>query len=127
MINERDQLHGLAAELEARVRRADRFVTTDLVLVETLASFSRLGPHLRAAAVGYVRGIEALPGYTIVRLSTALYVRGVDLYGSRLDQRYSLTDCISMLVCQDMKITDVLTSDTDFEHEGFTILLKDGA
>ena len=30
-----------------------------------------------------------------------------------------------MLVCQDQKITEVLTSDTDFEHEGLRILLKD--
>jgi len=30
-----------------------------------------------------------------------------------------------MLVCRDLGVTDVLTADSDFEHEGFHILLKD--
>ena len=30
-----------------------------------------------------------------------------------------------MLVCGDMGSTTVLTADTDFEHEGYTILLTD--
>ena len=45
------------------------------------------------------------------------------MYESRLDQRYSLTDCISMLICRDRGITDVLTHDGDFRAEGFNVLL----
>jgi predicted nucleic acid-binding protein len=101
------------------------FVTTELVLAECLAAFSRMGPHLRRAAVEYVRGVVNLPNFTIVRLSPELFDRGLELYEAGPDQRYSLTDCISMLVCRDLRITDVLTSDTDFEHEGLRILLKD--
>jgi predicted nucleic acid-binding protein len=37
-----------------------------------------------------------------------------------------MVDCISMVVCRDQDITDVLTTDRDFEREGFVALLRDG-
>ena len=52
-----------------------------------------------------------------------LLERAIDLYEQRPDKTYSLTDCISMIICRDRGITDVLTSDKDFEQEGFTRLL----
>jgi predicted nucleic acid-binding protein len=38
--------------------------------------------------------------------------------------RYSLADCLTMVICRERGITDILSTDRDFEAEGFTILLK---
>ncbi len=35
-----------------------------------------------------------------------------------------MTDCISMVVCRERGITDVLTYDRDFEQEGFVAMLR---
>ena len=34
-----------------------------------------------------------------------------------------MTDCMSMVICRNEKIDEVLTADHDFEQEGFAILL----
>ena len=41
----------------------------------------------------------------------------------RLDKGYSLTDCMSMVLCHEQGISDVLKHDRHFEQEGFAILL----
>lgn len=60
---------------------------------------------------------------TIVHQTPDLFFSGVDLYRRRLDKGYSLTDCMSMVVCRELAIADVLTHDRQFEQEGFAILL----
>jgi predicted nucleic acid-binding protein len=56
--------------------------------------------------------------------SLALFDRSLDLYARRPDKSYSMVDCISMVVCRDLEIADVLTDDRDFEQEGFVALLR---
>ncbi|HXH70688.1 MAG TPA: hypothetical protein VNI60_10205 [Pyrinomonadaceae bacterium] len=47
----------------------------------------------------------------------------MNLYQKRLDKGYSLTDCISMNICRERGIADVLTTDNHFIQEGFRVLL----
>ncbi|MCY4579249.1 MAG: PIN domain-containing protein [Chloroflexi bacterium] len=101
-----------------------RFVTTYEVLTEVLAGVSRGRPEIRTEAVATAHDIIADPNITLVQPSTDLFTRGLGLYASRPDKRYSLTDCISMVVMRDMNITEVLTHDRDFENEGFVRLIK---
>jgi predicted nucleic acid-binding protein len=60
----------------------------------------------------------------VIRHTPDLFLKGLDLYESRLDKGYSLTDCISMIVLRERRITDVLTHDRHFAQEGFNILLQ---
>ena len=60
----------------------------------------------------------------IVPATESLMARGVHLYDSRPDKKWSLTDCISFVVMQDRAITSALTGDHHFEQAGFTALLK---
>ena len=125
IFNPDDQLHSSAIALAATLAR-DRwlsFLTTHLVFAEFLASASR-APRLRVQAADYVRALIDMPRVTIVALDDSLFGRGLELYRSRQDKRYSLVDCVSMIVCRDLEITDVLTADHDFEQEGFNILLR---
>lgn len=119
---ESDALHARAVAIDEATATL-RSVTTDAVLVEVLAYFSKRGRHARLAAVELIDALRTDPRATIIHQSAELFFAGVDLYRARLDQGYSLTDCMSMVACREQAITDVLTHDRHFEQEGFAILL----
>jgi predicted nucleic acid-binding protein len=125
LIDSRDQLHEVAkARGEAlRLSRA-AFVTTESVLVEFLTYFSGGGDRIRLAAVEYVEDLRSAPEFTILAHDSALFHAGLGLYRARADKSYSMTDCMSMVVCRERDIVDVLTYDHDFEQEGFVAMLR---
>lgn len=89
----------------------------------SLAYFSKRGRDARLVAVKLVDALRADPRATIIHQTPELFFAGVDLYRRRLDKGYSLTDCMSMALCREQGIADVLTHDRHFEQEGFTVLL----
>ena len=101
-----------------------QFVTSYGVLSEVLARVARRGPHVRRAAASSVRAIFAdADRFTVVYPTPALADRGLALYAARLDQRYSLEDCVSMAIMDELGIEVVLTFDSDFHGENrFTVL-----
>jgi predicted nucleic acid-binding protein len=119
---EGDALHNRAVAFDAE-SPTQRTVTTDTVLVEVLAYFSKRGSDSRLVAVELVDTLRADARVTIVHQSADLFFAGVDLYRRRLDKGYGLTDCMSMVLCHEQDITNVLTHDRHVEQEGFAILL----
>lgn len=99
-------------------------VTTKEVLTEFLAAASRSGPAGRQAAVNTVRAILDDETFIVIPQSQELFDKGLDLYEQRLDKRYSLADCISMVVMRDRGIHEILTHDRDFAAEGFVALIR---
>ncbi len=126
MIDRRDQLHSTTLELARRLDAVDgtKFVTTDDVLAEFLTFMSKQGEAVRRGAVLYVDALRGKPSVVIVRQSPRLFDAAFDLYRARPDKSYSMTDCMSMVVCRERGIADVLTYDRDFEQEGFVALLR---
>ena len=126
IIDRRDQLHSATIALARRLDTADStFVTTDDVLVEFLTFMSGQGAQIRSGTLGYVDGLRRKPSVVIVRQSSELFDAGLELYRARPDKSYSMTDCISMVVCRERGISDVLTYDRDFEQEGFVAMLRE--
>jgi predicted nucleic acid-binding protein len=97
-------------------------VTTAWVLTELADGLAKTD-HRRAFSQLVAR-IRAEPENEIVPPTEALMARGVQLYDSRPDKKWSLTDCISFVVMQERGITEALTGDHHFEQAGFTALLK---
>ena len=60
----------------------------------------------------------------IIAAGAGLFRRGIEFFESRLDKKWSLTDCISFVTMADERIQDALTGDHDFEQAGFRALLK---
>ena len=52
------------------------------------------------------------------------FLAGLELYSTRLDKGYSLTDCISMRTMRREGLTEALTNDRHFEQEGFRALFR---
>ncbi len=99
-----------------------RLYTTEAVFDEYLAFYSKAGPYFRQQAVRTVRRLLASPHVTVIPQTHDVFLPALDLYESRLDKGYSLTDCISMNVIRQEGITEVLSNDHHFEQEGFTLL-----
>jgi uncharacterized protein len=118
-LNPADELHDQAIALSRQVTAA-RF-TTAFVLLEVANSMCRADQ--RAQFVEFYTQLKAHPRARIIPASQKLFDRGYELYASRKDKDWSLTDCISFIVMSDAGISEALTHDHHFEQTGFTALL----
>lgn len=122
IINPHDQWHDQALQAEAAL--ADPFyITTESVLTEVLTFFCEYGPEARLKAAAAIELILADPDTEVISITHKLFRGGVKLYQDRPDKSYSLTDCISMNVCQSRGITEVLSHDRHFSQEGLSVLM----
>ena len=119
-----DPLHDEALRVAARlVALRYRFVTSDPVLVETMAYVCGRGSWARRSGVALIERLRAADSVEIIPQSRDLFDAGLDLFRRRPDKGYSLTDCMSMALCRERDIAEVLTHDNHFAQEGFDILL----
>lgn len=119
LLNERDAGHPRAVEL-SRERRA-LLLTTRWVLAEVADALCESAWRERVGA--FIEFVLSTPGFVVREGSDELFVRGLELYRSRMDKEWSLTDCISFAVMKDEGIMDALTGDHHFLQAGFTVLL----
>ena len=122
LINPNDQWREKALRARSETSNA-KFVTTEIVLIEVLNFLSEYGENLRRQVSLFVRDVLTDVDFEVVSYTETTLLEGLELYESRLDKGYSLTDCISMNVCRELNITEILTHDHHFEQEGFKILL----
>jgi hypothetical protein len=120
LINPRDAWHARAVEVSQGT--PNRLVTTEAVLVEVADALCQ-ATH-RSLAVQAIDDLRADPDVTCVSVDGSLFERGLDLYRTRPDKGWSLTDCISFVVMRERHIHDALTADTHFEQAGFRALLR---
>lgn len=99
-----------------------RLLTTEMVLTEFLAAFSAV--PLRAAAVNAVRVIAANPNVEVVAQTSIQFREAFDLYASRPDKEWSLTDCASFNLMKERGLSEALAHDQHFEQAGFVALLR---
>lgn len=122
LINLRDQWRNEA--LQASKHLTDTtIVTTDEVVTETLNYFANSGKFLRRLAVENIDSILLNQNVNVISCRHEIVLEAIAFYGSRLDQGYSLTDCISMIVMQEYRISEILTHDEHFAQEGYKTLL----
>jgi uncharacterized protein len=118
LLNENDEYHAAAL---AKSGELTSIVTTAWVLTELADAMCR--PRHRQLVSEFIRDLRGEHRVTIVELSPSLFDRGMQLFESRLDKSWSLTDCISFIVMQDRNLTEAMTADHHFEQAGFAILL----
>lgn len=122
LVNTRDELHKQAEEVMAELRRRNvALVTTEFVLLEVANALCTSA--WRGKAVRLIDGLRSMSNLRIMPANSSLIADGWQLYASRLDKEWSLTDCISIVVMEREKIEQAFTSDHHFEQAGFTTLL----
>jgi hypothetical protein len=109
-----------ARELETRIRKGVRVVTTNLVVTETHALvLHRAG---RAEALNFVQTVRQAPNL-IVAATPELEAEAVGQWLERFtDQAFSFTDAVSFAVMNARGIHDALTLDRHFATAGFNVV-----
>ena len=122
-IHPRDGLHDKAMSI-ARELGPCRLVTSDMVLTEVLNAFAERGQQLRAVAISSVKAIMADASIEVVPQTRQLFREALNLYQSRADKEWSLTDCASFVIMKRRHIDEALTADHHFTQNGYKALLK---
>ena len=123
LVSRRDKAH---QKCVAFSQSSDRpVVTTTWVLLE-LGDALRRG-HDRAVFSALLADIANDPDTTLVVADQSMFEKAVELYHSRPDKEWSLTDCTSFVVMHERGLTEALTSDHHFEQAGFAALLSSGS
>ena len=120
LISSRDRHHQRARELNATL--AAPLVTTAWVLLEFANGIAK--SQSRGEFGGTLANLRSQPDAEIIPPDQPLFDRGCELYMSRPDKQWSLTDCISFVVMRERGIIEALSNDHHFEQAGFRILLK---
>jgi len=122
LLNPDDELHSKAAALAQRFSSAG-VVTSEMVLVEVLNSFSRRGSHLRQAAGKAVQGILRTRNLTVVAQTAEAFRNAIEVYIRAADKSWSLTDCASFEIMRAERLSGALTHDRHFVQAGFKVLM----
>ena len=120
LINRNDQHHAKTIAVARQLR--EELVTTEWVLAEFADALAKSSSRHRVPE--FIRDLENDPKVRLVRASSELFQRGLELYDQRRDKDWSLTDCISFVVMQDEEIHEALTGGQHSEQAGFVALLK---
>jgi len=120
LLNQDDAAHRKALTLSEKL--TDPIITTAWVLTEVGDALA--APNLRSVFVELTEALREDRNTTIVPPTQALFDKGLDLYASRADKDWTLTDCISFVVMQERGLTKALTGDRHFEQAGFDALLR---
>jgi predicted nucleic acid-binding protein len=123
VIHPHDGLHEQAMAVSAQLGECS-LVSSEMVLVEVLNTFSGRGQHLREAASRTVREITADPNVEVFPQTPQLFREALALYEARADKNWSLTDCASFVIMKKRRIDEALTDDHHYIQNGFKALLK---
>ena len=81
--------------------------------------------RFRQKAAQILRALSSNPLVEVVPASAGLVEKAINLYSTRDDKDWGMTDCSSFVVMQEHKVTDALTMDVHFQQAGFLPLLLD--
>lgn len=122
LVNTRDQWHEAAVQWE-RTLSADkrRLMTTEFILVEIGDGLAAV--RFRVQAVQVIATLQASSLVGIIPASSQLFTAALELYRSRGDKDWGLTDCASFVVMSERGLSEALTTDDHFRQAGFRVLL----
>ena len=116
-----DQWRGDALKATEKIGNAE-IVTTETILIEVLNYFSEFKSEVKESVSDAVKTLLNNDEILVLQHRHEDFLKALELYKSRLDKGYSLTDCISMNAMRDFNIAEILTNDGHFHQEGFTKL-----
>ena len=124
MYDRQDGLHQRARQVTRDLGQIS-IVTSEMVLVEFLNYASKGGEAARKRAVDAERSLRDNPNVEIVAQTGRQFRTAADRYASRIDQRWSITDCASFIIMAERGIAEALAYDHDFVQAGFRALLRE--
>ena len=105
-----------ASHWEGLTNTPPRIITTSYVFDEIVTYFYRRDLHDKAIDVG--NSLLTSPRVTLVHVDESLFGLGWQYLRRHSDKRYSLTDCISFVLMNQMDIDHALAFDRHFTQAG---------
>jgi predicted nucleic acid-binding protein len=106
------------------VQNQHRIYTTNYVITELVALLNSPLRVSRSRIFEIVDAIKTVTYIEVVHIDNVTDTLAWTLCKSRLDKAWSLVDCSSFVVMQQLGIQKALTTDQHFEQAGFIRLLK---
>ncbi|HAA31514.1 MAG TPA: nucleic acid-binding protein [Cyanobacteria bacterium UBA8553] len=122
LLNRRDQYHDKAKTFLPRLRNAAEVWVTEAVLIEVGNALSAVN---RTAAIQFIEQCYRTDNIRVVTVDTQLLTYAMQLYQTRPDKSWGLTDCISFVVMEEQGLMDALTADIHFVQAGYRALLRE--
>ena len=120
-----DNWHPAALAAAEEIPPQQPLMTSEGVILETLAHLSRKAAAVRIDAGQRMASLRADPRSTIVPHDRRLSEAAIYLYtGEFADSTLSLQDCVAIVIMREYGITTILTADQEFARAGFTPLLR---
>ena len=119
-----DQWHQKAVQARQQLGNNVRLQANAMVFHEFLDSASGWGMQTRQQFVDFTKHNMKTSEIQIIQPDHEVFVAGLELYEQRGDKKFSLTDCVSMVMMREKKVRKILSSDHHFEQERFIILMK---
>jgi uncharacterized protein len=123
LLDSRDNLHDRAKSLRQNLG-ITRIVTSEMVFAETLNAFSGRRKELKQSVVSLIECANGIQSLEVLPQTPELFQQALQLYGQRLDQAWSHTDCASFVIMQQRGIVEALAYDKHFEQAGFRALMR---
>lgn len=123
LINEADSDHVSAKTIRDKLLRSKkRFFITNYIIVEIANSLCKT--RWRSHAVSLINSIRETESIEVVEIDREILDDAWNMYSTRTDKEWSLTDCASFVVMKKYGIQEAFTSDHHFEQAGYEVLLK---
>ncbi len=120
--NRSDPHYQRAKELDRELFDEDAILVLHWgILLEIGDGYARIGR--RGKAEDLFDRLRSEDRYQVESLTESLLDDGMDLYLSRSDKEWGLTDCLSFALMRAEGISEALTADVHFRQAGFTALL----
>ena len=122
VLNRHDQYQDKAKAFLPRVRNAAEVWVTEAVLIEVGNALSAVK---RLEAIQFIEQCYRTDNIQVVSVDTELLTRAMQLYRTRPDKTWGLTDCISFVVMEDQGLINAVTADIHFVQAGYRALLRE--
>lgn len=100
------------------------FVTSNYVLTELVALLTRSRFRIsRRQLIRMTREVRGLPNLKTIHVDEEIDDLAWKLFEARPDKEWSLVDCSSFVIMEQLGIREALTADHHFEQAGFRCLL----
>ncbi|MGF1478410.1 MAG: type II toxin-antitoxin system VapC family toxin [Cyanophyceae cyanobacterium] len=124
LLNPCDRLHFKAQAISESLAPV-YIVTSEAILIKLFSDFSQKGESFQRAASALSETLFNHPNTSVVSQTSPQFQQGISLHRQRLNQAWSLTDCVSFKIMETQGITEALTSSCYFEQAGFVALLRE--
>lgn len=125
LVDSTQKYHPLAATIYRSARQEGRkLITTNYVIIELVALLTSPLRIPRSSIIAFIEGLKTSPYVEVVHIDAALDQEAWQLLRQRQDKDWSLVDCASFVIMQQLNLREALTTDHHFEQANFVCLLK---